>query len=591
MPTRRSGQAAEPIPDIVMENPERLLEGLDPEQRRAAESLRGPVSILAGAGTGKTRAITHRIAYGVASGTYAANRVLALTFTTRSAAELRSRLRALGAPGVSARTFHSAALSQLNYFWPHTVGGNFPGLLPGKGKILGQLAESHKLRIDTATLRDLAAEIEWRKVSGLSIQEYAASDREPLTGLTLLQVAELQAAYEEAKDQRRQLDFEDALLACVGMIRTEASVALQVREQFRFFVVDEYQDVSPLQQQLLDAWLGDRNDVCVVGDVSQTIYSFTGAQSRYLLDFEQRYRGATVVRLERNYRSTVPVVAAANSLMLDRPGALTLRAVAAPEPAATAPLPVVSRYRDDVAEAREIAQRILELHRQGVPFAQMAVLFRVNVQSAAIERALGDAGIAFRLHGAAKFFDRPEVKQALMELRGAAVSATDDPLFKSVSDVLRSQGWTQDEPDRPGAIRDRWQSLNSIMAMVDAAPAGTTLRGFTDDLLERAQAQLEPQLPSVTLATIHSAKGLEWDAVFIAGVSEGLIPISYAKTEPQIEEERRLLYVAVTRARRHLAVSWAQAGGRGGAREGSRFLRDLNTDTPGARRAPGGAGR
>ncbi|UCR89075.1 ATP-dependent helicase [Mycetocola spongiae] len=570
-------------------DPEALLAGLDPEQRVAAEALRGPVCVLAGAGTGKTRAITHRIAYGVASGTYAANRVLALTFTTRAAAELRSRLRQLGAGAVSARTFHSAALSQLNYFWPHTVGGQFPTLITGKAKMLGQLAESRTLRLDTATLRDLAAEIEWRKVSGLSIEQYAASDRAGIGNLSLTQVAELQQGYEDLKDGRRQLDFEDVLLACVGMIHSEASVALQVREQYRFFVVDEYQDVSPLQQQLLDAWLGDRNDVCVVGDASQTIYSFAGAQSSYLLEFPQRHRGTTLVQLERNYRSTEPIVDSANRLMRGRPGALVLRAATpeAAEPPAAArkpawPEPEVSRFRDDMAEARGVAQQILERERAGTAFADMAVLFRVNVQSGAFEQALTEAGIPFRLHGGARFFDRPEVRQALMELRGASVSIVGEPLFKSVSDVLRSQGWTVDPPESAGALRDRWEALNAIMNLVDQAAPDTTLRRFTDDLLERQAGQHEPTMPAVTLATVHSAKGLEWEAVFLAGLSEGLIPISYATTFEAIDEERRLMYVGITRARSFLGLSWSERGPRAnGLREPSRFLTEI-----GSRRRP-----
>src|SRR5680860_492359 len=308
--------------------PESLLDGLDEQQRVAAEALIGPVCMLAGAGTGKTRAITHRIAYGVMSGAYAPNRVMALTFTSRSASELRGRLRQLGAGGVAARTFHSAALSQLNYFWPHVVGGQAPRILDGKGRLLGHAAETLKLKLDTATLRDLAAEIEWRKTSGLSVEEYGSGlHKRSLPGrLDLGQVVAMHEAYEHLKDGRKQIDFEDVLLAMAGMIKSEASVAMQVREQYRFFVVDEYQDVSPLQQDLLALWLGDRRDLCVVGDASQTIYSFAGARSDYLLDFPKRYEDATVVRLEQNYRSSPPIVQAANQLMRGRPGALVLHA-------------------------------------------------------------------------------------------------------------------------------------------------------------------------------------------------------------------------------------------------------------------------
>ena len=554
--------------------PDALLAGLDDQQRVAAEALTGPVCVLAGAGTGKTRAITHRIAYGVTTGAYAPNRVMALTFTARSAAELRGRLRQLGAGGVAARTFHAAALSQLNYFWPHVVGGQVPRLLDGKGRLLGHAAEVLKLKLDTPTLRDLAAEIEWRKVSGLSIEQYAAaiSSRTLPGRLDVDQVAALQETYERLKDERKQLDFEDVLLAMAGMIENEPSVAFQVREQYRFFVVDEYQDVSALQHDLLALWLGDRRDLCVVGDASQTIYSFAGARSEYLLDFPKHYEDATVVRLEQNYRSTPAIVAAANQLMRGRPGALSLQA-AVPQ---AGPEPTVRDYPTDMAEARGVAQQILELIESGTAPEKIAVLYRLNVQAAALETALGDVGVSFLIRGSKRFFDLPEVKQAVMQLRAASVSIVGEPLFKSVSDVLRSLGWSQTAPEAPGSVRDRWESLNALMGLVDQAPEGTTFRQFTDELMERQAGQHEPTVSAVTLATLHSAKGLEWEAVFVIGLSEGLVPISYATTVEQIDEERRLLYVGVTRARRMLALSWSASGrDQRAPRERSRFLTEL----------------
>ncbi|GAB3126562.1 ATP-dependent helicase [Glaciibacter psychrotolerans] len=561
-----------------------LLAGLDDQQRIAAEALTGPVCMLAGAGTGKTRAITHRIAYGVTSGAYAPNRVMALTFTSRAAAELRGRLRQLGAGGVAARTFHAAALSQLNYFWPHVVGGQVPRLLDGKGRLLGHAAEVLKLKLDTPTLRDLAAEIEWRKVSGLSIEQYAAgSAQRTLPGrLTIDQVAALHETYERLKDDRKQLDFEDVLLAMAGMIENEPSVAFQVREQYRFFVIDEYQDVSALQHDLLALWLGDRRDLCVVGDASQTIYSFAGARSDYLLDFPKRYEDATVVRLEQNYRSTPAIVATANQLMRGRPGALSLHAAAR----TVGPEPSVRDYPSDLAEARGVAQQILELIEAGTPPEHIAVLYRLNVQAAALETALGDVGVSFKLHGSKRFFDLPEVKQAVMSLRAASVSIIGEPLFKSVSDVLRSLGWSQSAPEAPGSVRDRWESLNALMGLVDQAAAGTTFRQFTDDLMERQAGQHEPTVAAVTLATLHSAKGLEWQAVFVIGLSEGLVPISYATGFEQIDEERRLLYVGITRAKRMLALSWSASGrDQRAPRERSRFLTELGIRTA---RASGG---
>ena len=570
--------------------------GLDDEQRVAAESLLGPVCVLAGAGTGKTRALTHRIAYGVATGVYPPARVMALTFTARAAGELRGRLRMLGAGAVAARTFHAAALSQLGFFWPQVVGGSMPRIAASKGRIIADAAHSLRIKLDTATLRDLAAEIEWRKVSRLTLEQYASllPTRALSAGLGVGAIGsdalvDLHQAYENTKDERRSIDFEDVLLAAAGMLESEPWVAQQVREQYRFYVVDEYQDVSPLQQTLLDLWLGDRQDLCVVGDASQTIYSFAGASADHLLGFASRYPDAAVIRLQQNYRSTPAIVETANQLMRDRPGALVLRSARPADSASrpTAPSavglssavePCLMSFRDDRAEARAIADAVLQQIAQGIPPHEIAVLYRVNVQAAVIETALADAGVSYQVRGAQRFFDLPEVKQAVMMVKGATVAGTVEPLFKTVSDVLRSLGWTQDAPEGRGAVRDRWESLNAIITLAEEMPVGTTLRQFSDELAERAAGQHEPTLPSVTLATLHSAKGLEWQSVFLAGLSEGLLPISYAKTDAAVEEERRLLYVGITRAQRFLALSWAEAAaGRSGKRRGSRFLPELRS--------------
>lgn len=613
-----------------------LLAALDDDQRVVAEALIGPVCVLAGAGTGKTRAITHRIAYGVASGAYDPARVMALTFTSRAAAELRARLRALGAEGVAARTFHAAALAQLNHFWPLVVGGSAPRVLDYKGRVLGEAAERLRLRVDVPTLRDVAAEIEWRKVSAVGMDAYEqrlASRGAPGT-LTGDQMLALVAGYEQLKDERRMLDFEDVLLAVAGMIESEPSVAMHVRESYRHFVVDEYQDVSPAQQQLLDLWLGGRRDVCVVGDASQTIYTFAGATPEYLLGFERRYEDATLVRLERNYRSTPEVVDAANRLMRGRAGALQLHAVAStsagsaadaakptdaarsthaaspteaarstdaasrtdaarstPSSAGTSPEPLVLEFTDELAEARGVATRIRDRIDAGVRPEHVAVLMRVNSQSAILERALDEVGVGSRVRGSARFFDRPEVREAVHALRAAALTIAGEPLFKSVSDVLRSMGWTVQPPEGPGAVRARWESLNALARLVDDAPVGTTFREFADELRARAEAQHEPTVSAVTLATLHSAKGLEWDEVHIVGLTEGMLPIAYAKGFDAIDEERRLLYVGITRARKRLTLSWARAGGaHRGEREPSRFLQELGTRTRDAARAGAGGG-
>jgi DNA helicase II / ATP-dependent DNA helicase PcrA len=559
---------------------EALLAPLDEQQRRAATTLLGPVCVLAGAGTGKTRAITHRIAYGVATGVYPPSRVLALTFTSRAAGELRARLRALGTGSVPARTFHAAALSQLGYFWPQVVGGQMPQLIDGKARLLAHAADGLRLRLDTATLRDLAAEVEWRKVSRLSIEQWTeravATSGEPSRPLpsrvTVEQAAELMQRYEDLKDERRQLDFEDVLLAAVGMMAVEDRVAQQVREQYRFFVVDEYQDVSPLQHDLLSLWLGDRDDVCVVGDASQTIYSFTGATSDYLLRFGIEHPAAPVLRLESNYRSSGSIVAAANRLVRDRPGALALHAVAERGLA-----PVVTEHATDVAEAAAVAAAVAEERARGTAPSDIAVLYRVNAQSAALETALAHVGVSTRTLGAQPFFDRREVKEALMLLSAEANRADPStPLFQSVSNMLREAGWTQEAPLGAAAERERWENLDAIMALVDATPSDMTLRAFVEDLRDRQQAQHAPAVAAVTLATLHSAKGLEWPSVHLVGLSEGLLPISYAATPAAVEEERRLLYVGITRARQTLGLSWAaRSAGSGGSRRPSRFLAEI----------------
>ncbi len=567
---------------------ESLLDALDDEQRQSAEALLGPVCLLAGAGTGKTRAITHRIAYGVASGVYPPNRVMALTFTTRAAGELRSRLRPLGGAGVAARTFHSAALAQLSFFWPQTIGGTLPRVLDSKARLLAQAAEQAGLAVDTAVLRDLASEIEWRKGAGLSLEEYEAkAHSRPLPGgFDPPRVVDVHRAYEQLKDARRQIDFEDVLLATIGMIEEEERVAQQIREQYRFFVVDEFQDVSPLQNQLLDSWLGDRRDLCVVGDASQTIYTFAGARSEYLLDFGARYPDAKVIRLERNYRSDPIILGAANRLMRGRPGALTLAPTRPPVPRAQAS---VTRFPDELSEARSVADEIAQRIEAGESPSSIAVLFRINSQSAALETALDERGVSSAVRGSGRFFDQREVKEALMMLRAAALTLSDEPLFKTVSDVLRSLGWAQNAPETRGALRDRWESLDTLMTMAEQCPPGTTVAGFVEELLERQAAQHEPTRDAVTLATLHSAKGLEWDTVYLVGLTEGYLPISYARSPEAIEEERRLLYVGITRARVALRMTWAAVGPhRASARARSRFLEDLGTSISDAAPTPVG---
>ncbi|WP_314646449.1 ATP-dependent helicase [uncultured Microbacterium sp.] len=552
------------------------LDALDERQRQAATVLRGPVAVLAGAGTGKTRVITHRIAHGVDTGAYSPSRVMAVTFTAKAAGELRGRLRALGVEGVAARTFHAAALAQLNFFWPTLAGAPAPSIIDNKVRLLGQAADALRLRPSTATLRDIASEIEWRKVSMLSIDEHAALGR-PVTGVDATQFAELQRGYEALKDERHQLDFEDVLLACAGMLEAEPRVAASVHEQYRHFTVDEYQDVSPLQNRLLELWLGDRHDICVVGDASQTIYSFAGAEQRFLLEFERRHPDATVVRLETNYRSQAPILAAANALMRGRPGALEL--VPAREQF-QADAPTVTAFDGEREEAEGIAAAIAAQISDGVSPAEIAVLYRAHAQSALIQQALAAAGIATTVLGGTRFFSMPEVRQAILALRAAAVAPVEHDFLVSVRRVLRELGLTEEPPAAGGAQRDGWEARRAILRLAEEADPGENLRSFSDALMARAKDQHEPTLRTVTLSTLHAAKGLEWPHVHLAGWAEGALPISYATGFEAIDEERRLAYVGVTRAARTLSLSWSRSAGRG-ERAPSRFLAEIGTTARG----------
>jgi DNA helicase-2/ATP-dependent DNA helicase PcrA len=558
---------------------EALLAGLDPEQRQVALAARGPVCVLAGAGTGKTRAITYRIAYAALSGTMDPAHVLALTFTVRAAGELRGRLRQLGVGQVRASTFHAAALRQLNYFWPRVVGGRPPQLIDSKAGLVREAAKRALVRLDgiPGALADTAAEIEWAKVIQVRPDGYpaaaAVAGRSAVAGADNL--AAVYAAYEELRRERHLIDFESVLELTAAILIDSRTAAGQVHDIFRHFVVDEYQDVNPLQKLLLEAWLGDRDDLCVVGDPNQVIYSFTGATSTYLTGFTAEFPAATVVRLVRDYRSTPQVVAVANQLVR------SASPLAAQRP--PGPRPVLIEYPDDPAEAAGQAHRVRTLMKAGVPAREIAILVRVNADTERFELALAEAGLPYVIRGAERFYDRPVVRQALVLLRGAArgeSSDSSDSLPDSVRHVLAGIGLNQRPPSGlrgAPSSRENWESLAAIAQLADdmhAAEPEATLADFSAELTMRADLGHAPAVDGVTLASMHAAKGLEWDAVLLPGLVEGLMPIVHARTAEALEEERRLLYVAVTRAREHLCLSWSSArapGGRGG-RQRSRFL-------------------
>lgn len=582
-----------------------LLAALDPDQRAVAEAVRGFVCVRAGAGTGKTRAITYRIANAVRTGAVRPQQVLAVTFTARAAGEMRSRLRDLGIRGVQARTFHSAALSQLRYFWPNAIGGNAPEIKESKAAFVAAAAAQLGMPTDLPTVRDIAAEIEWAKVSLITADDYPVqarkAERVGVAARTPEEIAQLIKVYEDLKAERGVIDFEDVILILIGLMIDRPDIARNIREQYSYFVVDEYQDVSPMQHRLLQLWLGDRHDLCVVGDSAQTIYSFTGARSEYLEHFTREHPRAQEIVLARNYRSTPEIIALANSVLA---GATDVHPVQLRAMSHSGKAVECASYAHGSQEAQKIAAAIKALAAQGEKLSNVAILYRTNAQSAEFERALGDAGLPFVLQGQESFFRRREVREAMVVLRALAreesgarglgnvrglgdvdVAApaqtgfdTDSaPLPELVEGALRNMGWRPEGPSARGASRERWESLEALRALAqelwDRRHAG--IGQFVAELEERAELHNVPLTNAVTLSSLHGAKGLEWDVVFLAGIAEGLIPISYAQTPQAVAEERRLLYVGITRARQQLYVSYARSYGTRSQGKVSRFLADL----------------
>ncbi|MFI2472471.1 ATP-dependent DNA helicase UvrD2 [Nocardia xishanensis] len=597
--------------------PDADLDALDPEQAAAVRAPRGPVCVLAGAGTGKTRTITHRIAHLVSAGHVKPDQVLAVTFTARAAGELRARLRGLGLAGeakqVQARTFHAAALRQLKYFWPQVVGDVPWRLLDNKFTVVAQAAHRAGLSTATDSVRDLLGEIEWAKSTLLAPEDYPAAvaekHREP--PYDPARVAEVYAGYESLKTSAEGLllDFDDLLLHTAAALEDYPAVADEFRGRYRSFVVDEYQDVTPLQQRVLDAWLGERDDLTVVGDANQTIYSFTGATPGYLLDFSRRFPDATVVRLERDYRSTPQVVSLANRVIGAARGRIAGTRLQLIGQRPDGPEPEFAEYDDAPAEAAGVVGAIKRLIAAGTPAAEIAVLYRVNAQSEAYEQALTERGIPYQVRGGEGFFQRAEVRQAVQALRQAA--ARDDlpdqsrrgkALVTLVKAVLAPVGLTSDEPAGAQA-RERWSSLVALVRLTEELvehDAELELSGLLRELAARAEARHPPTVQGVTLASLHAAKGLEWDAVFLVGLADGTLPIAHALADDgsvgdqaALEEERRLLYVGVTRAREHLRLSWALSRGEGSrrTRRRSRFLNGLVPDDSPASRIAASTGK
>jgi DNA helicase-2/ATP-dependent DNA helicase PcrA len=576
---------------MLTTDPEALLLGLDPAQLEAVRITRGPLVVHAGAGSGKTRVVSHRVAYAVATGAVDPRRVLVVTFTDKAAGEMVGRLEALGLGGIAARTFHAAALAQLRHFWPGHHGGEpAPAVLDSKIPIVGRLARALPGGYRFTTAKDLADEIEWAKSRRLRPATYAteAGDRTPPIPVELF--VRLWAGYERDKDRAGRLDFDDMLTRTVDLLEADPVAAETVRARYGWFSVDEYQDTNPLQQRLLELWLGDGDDLCVVGDEDQTIYTFAGATSAFLAGFTDRFPAARRVTLDRNYRSSPEILALANHLLAAEG---RRKRLVATRP--SGPKPTIRRCTDGEAELGLLVATIRRLIESGTPPAEIAVLVRMNAQVPPLEAALTKAGITFRVRGQ-RFFERPEVREALRILRRLPAAARGPEVAGALEARLRADLGFDPDGDAAGAeARERTASLALVLEIAREAVAGRArieaapeldARALLADLEARAAAEAQGSADGVNLLTLHRAKGLEWDAVLLPGLEEGTLPIRQAADDDALAEERRLLYVGLTRARRHLALSWAERragpGDREVQRRPSRFLRALEGGGTGA---------
>ena len=529
-----------------------ILKDLDSEQLAVVQAIRGPVCVIAGAGTGKTRVITHRIAYAINSGVTDPTKVLALTFTARAAGEMRVRLRALGVPNVSARTFHSAALKQLLYFWPYAFGGQFPSLLTFKSGFISQAIERAAVAIpaQSATLKDIAGEIEWAKVLEISPDNYHDSAIENKRSIKFANsksesenfgmIAQVYEAYESLKRQERALDFEDVLLLTVGMLEEDRSVRERIRDQYRYFTVDEYQDVSPIQQRLLNLWLGNREEICVVGDAAQTIYSFAGATSNFLLNFKNRFPNAQLFRLTTGYRSTTEIINSANQI-LRAADLAPIDGVQLQSLNNHGEKPRVNGFTTAVDEITYVANEVKKQIDSGVDSSDIAILARTNAQLDQVKSALDNLRVASQIRSNERFFERVDVKDAMRLIRAASVLPSEvGDWYADLQSVLQPFG----EADYVGAF------LRLAKGIKDGG--GQNMRAFLREIEDRAEQNNPPTLPGVSLSTLHGAKGLEWELLYLIGVSEGVLPMGN-----DLSEERRLFYVGVTRAKQRIQITYA----------------------------------
>jgi DNA helicase II / ATP-dependent DNA helicase PcrA len=536
---------------VAIDNAQILAE-LDPDQLAVVTAIKGPVCVIAGAGTGKTRVITNRIAYAINAGVTDPTKVLALTFTAKAAGEMRARLRVLGISNAAARTFHSAALKQLLYFWPYAFGGQFPSLLTTKSGFISQAITRAEVAIPAQVnaLREIASEIEWAKVLEISPEDYQERAIESsrlvklpnskTQGENLSMIAQVYEAYESLKKQERTLDFEDVLLLTVGMLEEDRGVRERVRDQYRYFTVDEYQDVSPLQQRLLNLWLGNREELCVVGDAAQTIYSFAGATSNFLLNFQNRFPNAQVFRLSRGYRSTPEIINSANRI-LRQANLVSDHGIELQSANEHGDKPMVNGFNTSADEISYVVGEVAKEIAKGTDSSEIAILARTNAQLDQVKSALNNLKIASQIKSGERFFDRVDVRDAMRVIRSASVLPSEiGDWYADLVSVLRPFG----DADYVTAFLRLAKSIQEN--------GGTNMRAFLREIEDRAEQNNPPTLPGITLATLHAAKGLEWNHLFLIGVSDGVLPMGN-----DLNEERRLFYVGVTRAKQRIQITYA----------------------------------
>ena len=534
--------AADTLPTALPTALPTILQGLNPAQRGAVVSEAAPLCIVAGAGSGKTRVLTRRVAWRVREGTADPRHILVVTFTRKAAGELADRLGALGVRDhVASGTFHALAYAQLRRRWADRS-ERPPTLLERKVRLLAPLLP--RGRNVTVQPIDVATEIEWAKAQLIGPERYEpeAARAERKSPLPASAIASLYERYEHEKRKRGLVDFEDLLLLCARALETDRAFAASQRWRFRHLFVDEFQDVNPAQFRLLQGWRGDRADLCVVGDPNQGIFSWNGADVTLLTGFPKHFPGATVLRLDDNYRSSPQILAVANAVLGQdtklRPN----------RPAGSAP--TVTWHPSDHDEAHAIARALRSRH-PGTPWSNQAVLTRTNAQLVLFEEALRAAQVPYRVRGRGSFLDQPEIRQALIELRRQPAGT---PLLSAIVDI--------DELLVEGGAEERRHELEALVRLAHehaASDPEANVESFGAWLVATVRGdQPDRGANSVTLATFHAAKGLEWPVVFLAGLERGLVPIGHADSAEEWAEERRLLYVAVTRAERELHCSWAE---------------------------------